>query len=255
MAKQPISTLDPWGDLKKYTAARIALGRAGGSLPTSEWLNFKLAHAKARDAVHCEFNSEKLLADLKILGYEMRVVNSQVNNRAIFLQRPDLGRRLNKESVAIIEAEKAQTDLVFIISDGLSATAVHANAANLLKRLLPKFNPMFWTIAPLIIAHFGRVALEDEIGALIGAKTAVMLIGERPGLGSPDSLGAYIVYNPRRGNTDADRNCVSNIRPAGLDYSQAADTLFYLLDQAKRRKLTGVKLKDDRKTLEGLKEG
>ena len=246
--------IDPWGDLKKYTLARIALGRAGGSLSTREWLDFKLAHAKARDAVHCEFNSEKLLADLKVFGYEIRVVGSQVSNRTTYLQRPDLGRRLNKESVAIIKAERVKTDLVFIISDGLSATAVHAHAANLLKLLLPKFNPLFWTIAPLIIARFGRVALEDEIGALIGAKTAVILIGERPGLGSPDSLGAYIVYNPRRGNTDADRNCVSNIRSAGLDYSQAADTLFYLLDQAKRRKLSGIKLKDDRKILEKLKK-
>ena len=246
--------IDPWGDLKKYTSARIALGRAGGSLSTREWLDFKLAHAKARDAVHCEFNSEKLLADLKVFGYEIRVVGSQVSNRTIFLQRPDLGRRLNKASVAIIEAEKGEADLVFIISDGLSATAVHRNTANLLKQLLPKLNPSSWTIAPLIIAHFGRVALEDEIGALIGAKIAVMLIGERPGLGSPDSLGAYIVYNPRLSNTDANRNCVSNIRSAGLDFRRAADTLFYLLDQAKRRKLSGVKLKDDRKILEKLKK-
>ena len=246
MAKKTVSTIDPWSNLKQYTSARIALGRAGGSLTTAEWLDFKLAHAKARDAVHCEFDSDVLVNELQNLNKKVLLVNSQVKNRAEYLQRPDLGRRLSAESVSILEKEKQPSDLVFIVSDGLSATAIHDHATNLLKILLPRLCEMSWAIAPLVIARFGRVGLEDDIGALIGAKIAVILIGERPGLSSPDSLGAYLVYNPKSGNTDADRNCVSNIRPAGLDYEKAADTLFYLLEQARQRKLSGVKLKDNR---------
>ena len=242
---------DPWSDLKQYTSARIALGRAGGSLATKDWLDFKLAHAKARDAVHCEFHCETLVNELKSLGNKILLVDTQVNNRKEYLQRPDLGRCLDAESIPILEAEKQSSDLVFIVSDGLSATAIHNHATNFLSIVLHKLRLSTWSLAPLIIARFGRVALEDEIGTLIGAKIAVILIGERPGLSSPDSLSAYLVYNPKRGNTDANRNCISNIRPAGLDYEKAADTLIYLLNQARLRKTSGVKLKDNRQLLEG----
>jgi len=247
--KKTLSITDPWFDLKQHTSARIALGRAGGSLTTAEWLNFKLAHARARDAVQCEFDCHGLIKQLQQLGGKVLLVQSLVKNRAQYLQRPDLGRRLNSESRSILEDKKQSSDLVFIVSDGLSATAVHAHATNLLKLLLPKLYKSSCSIAPLVVARFGRVALQDEIGAFLGAKIAVILIGERPGLSSPDSLGAYLVHHPQSGNTDANRNCVSNIRPLGLDYEKAADTIFYLLTQARQRKLSGVKLKDDRQLL------
>jgi len=249
MANKITSNKDPWSDLKQYTSARIALGRAGGSLTTTEWLDFKLAHAKARDAVHCVFKSDVLEKELQNLGHKVLIVESQATNRAEYLQRPDLGRCLDSNSILQLKKEQQPSDVVFIISDGLSATAVHAHATNFLSRLLPRLSSS-WSIAPIVIARFGRVALEDQIGVLIGAKIAVILIGERPGLSSPDSLGAYFVYQPKTGNTDANRNCVSNIRPDGLDYEKATDTLFYLLGQAKQRKLSGVNLKDNRQLLE-----
>lgn len=250
MEKKSTANTDKWSHLKQYTNARIAIGRSGGSLTTSEWLNFKLAHAKARDAVHCRFDSVMLANELQSLSNKILLVDSQVKSRAEFLQRPDLGRRLDNKAIALLEAEKAPSDIVFIISDGLSANAIHAHASKLLTLLLPQLIASSWSIAPLVVARFGRVALEDEIGTLLGAKIAVILIGERPGLGSPDSLGAYLVYQPKRGNTDANRNCISNIRPAGLVYTKAADTMLYLLDQARQRKLSGVKLKDTRQLLE-----
>lgn len=251
MEKKTGLTTDPCSLLKRYTSARIAIGRTGGSVTTNEWLNFKLAHAKARDSVHCEFNSEVLVNELKNLGDKVLVVDSQIKNRAEYLQRPDLGRRLDSRSIRILEAESQPSEVVFIVCDGLSATAIHSHATQLLTLLLSRINSKSWSIAPLMIARFGRVALEDEIGALIKAKIAVMLIGERPGLSSPDSMGAYLVYNPKCGNTDADRNCVSNIRPEGLDYESAADTIIYLLEHAMKRKLSGIKLKDDRRILPG----
>ncbi len=253
MAKKIGCTTDSWSNLKQYTDARIALGRAGGSLSTKDWLDFKLAHAKARDAVHCEFNCDDLVKQLQKLDNKILLVNSQVKNRLEYLQRPDLGRFLDDPSISLLKAEKKPADVVFIICDGLSATAVHAHASNLLGILLPALSHLSWSIAPLVIAKFGRVALEDPIGFLMGVKIAVILIGERPGLSSPDSLGAYLVFNPKPGNTDADRNCVSNIRPAGLDYQKAADTLFYLLNQVRQRKYSGVQLKDKRIVMDNKK--
>lgn len=250
MSKKVTQTVDPWSDLRQFTTARIAIGRAGGSLTTAEWLDFKLAHAKARDAVHCEFKPDLLVKDLQGLSNSVLTLESQAKSRAEYLQRPDLGRCLDAASITKVKNQNLSADIVFIVSDGLSATAVHAHAANLLKRLLPRLQSASWSIAPLVIARFGRVALEDEIGALIKAKIAVILIGERPGLSSPDSLGVYLVYGPKKGNTDADRNCISNIRPEGLGYEKAADTIVYLLDQARQRKLSGVQLKDNRQLLE-----
>jgi ethanolamine ammonia-lyase small subunit len=241
-------TPDAWSELRDVTQARIALGRAGGSLPTGEWLAFKSAHAAARDAVHNEFDAEKAAAEIAALGVKTVVVASAAADRTAYLQRPDLGRRLDEPSRQRLQelASPKPPDLAIIVSDGLSALAVHRQAAPLLAELLPKLMADAWRLAPVVIARFARVALEDEVGEALGAELALMLLGERPGLGSPDSLGAYLVYGPQRGNTDAQRNCVSNIRPEGLPPAVAAGTLHYLLTEARRRKLSGVHLKDER---------
>ncbi len=248
-AKPAPVTRDPWAALRSSSCARIGLGRAGGSLPTHEWLDFKAAHAAARDAVHIEFDAERLAGDVSRLGVEALVVSSAVPDRATFLQRPDLGRQLDPASqqllAELIPAEE-RPDLAIIVSDGLSALAAQTQTAPLLAELLPKLQHAGWRLAPIIIARYGRVALQDQIGSLLGAQLALTLIGERPGLGSPDSLGAYLTYDPKLGNTDAQRNCVSNIRPAGLPYAAAAETLSYLLNQSRQRRLSGVHLKDQR---------
>jgi ethanolamine ammonia-lyase small subunit len=270
-------TPDPWNKLQRATAARIALGRAGGSLPMRAWLDFKLAHAAARDAVHCPFDAEKVASDIRSLGVEVIVVDSAAGDRMTFLQRPDLGRRLDDrsrfalqecsphapregvlhagfdrelDSTELAEVSRTEredyTDLAIVVSDGLSALAVHRHAPTVLAALLPRLQTDAWRVAPVVVARFGRVALQDEVGQVLGAQLALMLIGERPGLGSPDSLGAYLVYCPRPGNTDANRNCVSNVRPEGLPCEVAAQTLHYLLTESRRRKLSGVALKDER---------
>ena len=249
MSQADLVTIDAWNKLRGATPARIALGRAGGSLPTRAWLDFKSAHAAARDAVHNEFDAESLADDIAVLGVETVIVDSSASDRLTFLQRPDLGRRLtdaSRDRLAKLVRPAGALDLAICVSDGLSALAAHRQTAPLLQVLLPKLSDDGWTLAPIIVARFGRVAIQDEIGQLLGARLALMLIGERPGLGSPDSLGAYLVYQPRIGNTDANRNCVSNIRPEGLTHAAAADTLHYLLTESRRRRLSGVQLKDQR---------
>jgi ethanolamine ammonia-lyase small subunit len=254
MAKESLQhrspvTPDVWQDLRGATPARIALGRSGGSLPTAEWLDFKAAHAAARDAVHNAFDAEDLAAVLVATGFQTIVVSSAAPDRSTYLQRPDLGRRLDDASLLRLQRmtiPEPPPDLAVIVSDGLSALAVHRQAAPLLAELAPRLLVDGWRLAPLVVARFGRVALEDQVGELLGARLALMLIGERPGLRSPDSLGAYLVYGPRVGNTDAQRNCVSNIRPEGLPCPAAAETLQYLLSEARRRRLSGVQLKDER---------
>lgn len=247
-----VVTQDAWSRLRSATSARIALGRAGGSLPTQEWLRFKAAHAAARDAVHNAFHAEELAAQVASLGAETIVVDSAADDRLTFLQRPDLGRQLDDASRIRIEhlasaaSSAAPPDVAVIVSDGLSALAVHRQAPPLLAELLKLLERDGVRLAPVVVARFGRVALEDQIGQLLGAKLALILIGERPGLGSPDSLGAYLVYGPRPGNTDASRNCVSNIRPEGLPIAAAAQTIRYLIGEALHRKLSGVGLKDER---------
>jgi ethanolamine ammonia-lyase small subunit len=244
---QPV-TPDPWEALRSATSARIALGRAGGSLPTREWLNFKAAHAAARDAVHLSFDAELLAEEIRTLGVEVAVVDSAAPDRRTFLERPDLGRQLDERSRYTLQQLRSasELDLAVVVSDGLSAVAALRQARPLLADLLPRLIADKWSVAPIVVAQFGRVALEDEIGQLLGARLALILIGERPGLGSPDSLGAYIVHAPRRGNTDANRNCVSNIRPEGLAHEAAAGTIHYLLTEGRRRQLSGVQLKDQR---------
>jgi ethanolamine ammonia-lyase small subunit len=242
-------TPDPWNALRSATSARIALGRAGGSLPTREWLNFKSAHAAARDAVHFPFDAEQLATEFTSIGLKSIIVDSAAADRGTYLKRPDLGRKLDNRSIHPLKNLRTDVpiDLVIVISDGLSAIAVHRQSRPLLQLLLPKLRDNNWHVAPLIVARFGRVAIEDEIGQLLGAQLALILIGERPGLGSPDSLGAYLVHTPVTGNTDANRNCVSNIRPEGLPLDAATNTILYLLNEARRCRLSGVQLKDERR--------
>lgn len=239
---------DPWSALRRHTSARIALGRAGGSLPTGEVLSFTAAHAAARDAVHSALDESALAGDLAGVGLSIVNVASAAHDRATYLQRPDLGRRLD-DSVRESIASTTPWDVALIIADGLSAPAVQRHAAPLVKLLVPMLQTAGLTIGPLVIVRHGRVAIEDEIGQRLRAACAVILIGERPGLGSPDSLGAYLTFNPKPGNTDADRNCVSNIRPQGLPLPVAAETLRHLIVESLRLKISGVQLKDERTPL------
>ncbi len=240
-------TPDPWRGLRRSTPARIALGRAGGSLPTAAWLDFQLGHAMARDAVHQSLEIAPLQAEIMRLGCESSVVQTRATDRAAYLRRPDLGRRLDEESRARLAAESSPCDLSITLTDGLSALAIHRQATGLLERLLPRLANDHWRIAPLVIAPFGRVALQDEVGEAQQARLALILVGERAGLSSPDSLGAYLVHGPRVGNTDAMRNCVSNIRPEGLTHERASELLAYLLGEGRRRGVSGVGLKDERR--------
>jgi len=244
----PTPEPDPWHELRGITAARIALGRSGGSVPTRALLDFRLAHARARDAVLSHFDPESLGARLQTLGQPVLLAESAARDRAEFLQRPDLGRRLGHSSRAhLVEhaAHSARCDLVIIVSDGLSTLAANTQSEPLLAALLPLLQGDGWTLAPIIIARHGRVGLQDEIGEIFRAKISLMLLGERPGLGSADSLGAYFTHAPAIGITDADRNCISNIRPGGLSAAEAAHKLHYLLTQARTLGLSGVALKDD----------
>ena len=240
---------DPWIGLRAHTAARIALGRAGGSLPTRELLDFNLAHARARDAVQAELDLTRLAGALAPLGLPLVTLASAAGTRLAYLQRPDLGRRLapdSREELQRLAANAGAPDLVVIVSCGLSAPAAQRQAPPLLNLLIPRLHAEQWQLAPLVIVPRGRVAIEDEIGELLQARLALILLGERPGLSSPDSLGAYLVHTPRPGRTDADRNCVSNIRPEGLSLDAAAETLHYLLTASRVRGLSGIALKDER---------
>jgi ethanolamine ammonia-lyase small subunit len=240
-------TADAWQSLRRHTAARIALGRAGGSLPTGAVLDFAMAHAAARDAVHAELDVMKLSRDVNDLLLPLHL-QSAARDRAAYLHRPDLGRRLDPDSRRLLEGVHGAFDVSLVVGDGLSAIAVQHHVPPLLKLLVPKLKQAGFRLAPLAVARHARVAIQDEIGELLNAVASVILIGERPGLSSPDSLGAYLVFGPKSGNTDARRNCVSNIRPGGLRIEAAAETIFYLLSESIRRKLSGIKLKDERGT-------
>jgi len=236
---------DPWAGLRAYTAARIALGRTGSSVPLREALAFRLAHAHARDAVYSTLDLPSLTAGLTALALPVQPVRSRAATREQYLQRPDYGRQLARESLLLDAAAPEAADVALILADGLSATAVNEHALPLLHELLPKLRQAGFRLAPVVLAEQARVALSDEIGELLGARLAVMLIGERPGLSAPHSLGAYLTYAPRPGRTDEARNCVSNIRPEGLPYAAAADKLFYLVQESLRRQVSGVALKDE----------
>ncbi|WP_110877392.1 ethanolamine ammonia-lyase subunit EutC [Franconibacter helveticus] len=240
-----MSTHDAWRLLRQFTDARIALGRSGASLPTREVLKFGLAHAQARDAIHQPFDSERLRGELEALGLETLTVHSAAADRDTYLHRPDLGRRLNDESRRLLERRKGRADLLLVIGDGLSSHAVHRQAVGMIRALLPYIETLGLTLAPVVLAHQSRVALGDDIGDALGAQAVAILIGERPGLSSPDSLGVYLTWKPARSRIESERNCISNIRPEGLPWEAAAFKLAWLLEQAFLRRLTGVKLKDE----------
>jgi ethanolamine ammonia-lyase small subunit len=247
--ENPHVPANPWLELRRLTPARIALGRTGTSLPTAAQLDFQLAHAQARDAVHLAFDHEAISARLAESGYETLHLHSAAADRDQYLQRPDLGRRLNDESVQQLQAYAAArpggVDLAVVIADGLSALAVHRHAVPFLQCMREQAAADGWSMAPVVLVEQGRVAVGDEVGELLGAKMVIILIGERPGLSSPDSLGLYFTYAPKVGLNDAHRNCISNIRLEGLSYATAAHRLLYLMREACRRKLSGVHLKDE----------
>jgi len=252
---RPGATPDPWEALRRLTPARIALGRAGGSLPTAELLRFSAAHAVARDAVWSELDLDALEAALAGLALPALRLATLAPDRLTYLQRPDLGRRLDEASQArLAEAAAAASgadgcDVAIAVADGLSATAAQRHAAPLLQALLPRLRAHGFGIGPLALVRQARVAVEDAVGAALRARLALILLGERPGLGAPDSLGAYLVHAPHPGRSDAERNCVSNIRPVGLPPAAAAELIEYLVGEALRRGLSGVALKDERAAL------
>jgi ethanolamine ammonia-lyase small subunit len=233
--------------LRSLTSARVALGRTGVSLPTRALLDFQLAHAQARDAVHARLEAATLAAHLsQITGSPVLRLHSAAPDRATYLQRPDLGRQLDESSKTLLHHNannSSPCELAIIVADGLSALAVERHVPPLLHELLPLLTT--WTLSPITVVEQARVAIGDEIASALHAQISVILIGERPGLSSPDSLGAYITFDPRPGRTDAERNCISNIRAEGLSYAQAATQLAFYLTEARRRQLTGIALKDE----------
>lgn len=257
---------NPWAGLREYTDARIGLGRTGVSLPTSKLLEFQLAHAKARDAVHLPLDVEKLMDGFSNMPLELELLekdsakgvlsegctpillHSQATNRHVYLQRPDLGRRLNKESKNILAQTKKldSYDLAVVIVDGLSSIAIKENAINFIHKLSKELvnDSQDWTLAPFTIVEQGRVALGDEVGELLNAKAVLVLIGERPGLSSPDSLGVYLTYSPKVGLNDSNRNCISNVRADGLSYEEAVKKTIYLLKESRKLGVSGVQIKD-----------
>jgi ethanolamine ammonia-lyase small subunit len=239
---------DPWRALTRFTAARIGLGRAGGSLPTAPLLEFQLSHARARDAVQRDLDAGAQAQRLRQRGFEVLQLATAAPDRRAFIRRPDLGRILSGDSRALLERRPRPAepfDAVFVMADGLSALAVERHAAPLLDSIASRLSDSGWHLAPVCVVRQGRVAVADEIGALLPARMSVMLIGERPGLTSPDSLGIYLTWDPLPGRSNAERNCISNVRPEGLDYARAAHKLFHLMSESRRRRVSGVELKED----------
>ena len=238
---------DSWVALRRFTQARIALGRAGHAVPTRFLLDFQMAHAQARDAVHFSWNMDAFAGQVQNLGEEVLVLDTPVGNRSEYLRRPDLGRVLTGESRSRLRSlEAGQADVALIVTNGLSSTAVELHGIPLLQAVLKEYRSRQIRIAPVCLVANGRVALSDEIGSLLAARVAVIIVGERPGLSSADSLGIYLTYAPQEGNSDAQRNCISNIRPPeGMGYEAAAAKLLYLTGEAIRRGISGVSLKDD----------
>ena len=248
-----IVTPNPWQRLGQFTDARIGLGRAGISLPTNRSLEFQLAHARAQDAVHLPLEIPRLIEDLNQLAAlenapQIQRLHSRAVDRTTYLQRPDYGRRLDEASRQQLSALDAQpADLAIVVVDGLSSLAVQSNAAPFIAALLEALaedGSDAWSLAPICVVEQGRVAIGDEVGELLKARAVLVMVGERPGLSSPDSLGLYLTWQPRVGLSDASRNCISNVRPAGLDFAMAAQRLHYLLREARKLGLTGVGLKD-----------
>ena len=233
------------------TARRRSLGRSGGSLPTSELLQLQLAHARAKLAVDSELDTALLQTELNSIGYDVLCCQSAVPDRTTYLRRPDLGRRLNENSRELLANNQGNFDVVFAAIDGLSALAVQRHASNLITAVAKFLETGKWNIAPIVLVRNGRVAIGDEIGDLLRAALCVVLIGERPGLSSSDSLGIYLTWNPKPGLTDVSRNCISNIRSEGLSYQDAARRLAILMNESRRRELSGVQLKEDSAAITG----
>ncbi len=242
MSEKSVSPLEL---LKSLTSARVGLNRVGTSLSTQDTLAFELDHARARDAVHLPFNLDTLLAQLSAQDLRSVSVKSAATHRIQYLQRPDLGRRLEAESrqrLANLSADDYGADIAIIIADGLSTTAIHQHALPLIQQFLPVVEKQGWRMAPIVVASQARVALADEIGELLSTKLSVIIIGERPGLSAFDSMGIYITYAPKVGRTDAERNCISNIRMGGLDYVDAAAELELIIRLSLQQGVSGVKL-------------
>lgn len=239
---------NPWQSLRQYTDARIALGRVGNSLPTKVNLAFQLDHAKARDAVHLALDYNLLSKSLKVFSLPVLTLQSCVETRDIYLQRPDLGRQLSAQSILQLnefsEGDAQSYDLVIVISEGLSSLAITENVTKMLASLLPELQKLNLSLAPICIVKQGRVAVGDDVGYHLKAKMVAILIGERPGLSSPDSLGIYLTYQPTPGCADSKRNCLSNIRPRGMSYQKASERLIYLIKEGLEHQYTGVELKD-----------
>ncbi|SDP15574.1 Ethanolamine ammonia-lyase light chain [Klenkia soli] len=231
---------DAFDTLRAATRARVALGRAGDGLPTARLLEFRAAHAAARDAVHSPLDTASVVAALGTTGLDVLEVASAAPDRATYLQRPDLGRQLAEGT----ELPGGEHDLALVVADGLSPRAVEEHAAGTVTAVLERLTG--WSVAPLVVATQARVALGDPVGEALGARIVVVLIGERPGLSSADSLGLYLTFGPRTGRADSERNCISNVRPPhGLGYAQAADTLAGLLLASRELGASGVVLKDE----------
>lgn len=250
---------NPWAVLKDYTDARIGLGRAGVSIPTKKSLEFQLAHAQAQDAVHLPLDVETVIEQLENANLNFNqeqeifapiLLHSQAINRTTYLQRPDLGRRLDKKSVETLKKvntlKDEKYDLSIVVVDGLSSLAIKENATIFIKKLFEALNSdsKDWNLSPITIVLQGRVAIGDEVAEILNSKTSIVLIGERPGLSSPDSMGLYLTYNPKVGLTDESRNCISNIRIEGLSYEEGIKKTMYLLKESRRLELSGVNLKD-----------
>jgi ethanolamine ammonia-lyase small subunit len=234
-----------WVALRRLTAARIGLTRTGASLSTGPLLDFQLAHARARDAVHEPLDEARLIADLTALASPVVAIASAAESRQSYLMRPDLGRRLGPGAEAVLAPYAADRDVVFVVTGGLSARAVQSHAVPVLAGVLPVLRAADWRIAPLVIVRQGRVAIGDAVANALRADCVVVLLGERPGLSAPDSMGAYLTWQPGPATTDADRNCISNIRPEGIGTADAAFKIAHLLRAMRARRLSGVRLKDD----------
>lgn len=251
-----VSVVNPWRRLRELTDARIGLGRAGGSLPTDAQLAFQMDHARARDAVHMALDTESLMPELDARFPLALRLASQAADRDEYLRRPDLGRRLTQASEdELARLELAPSDVSVCVVDGLSARAIHAQAIPFLDAMLPEIEQLGLSLAPVALVEQGRVAIGDPIGEALGARMSVVLIGERPGLSSPDSLGVYFTWAPQSGRRDSERNCISNIRPRGLSYANAARLLAYLMREAQALGASGVALKDDSEVDSRLGDG
>lgn len=246
-AANAVGAADPWAELQKYTTARIGIGRAGGSQRTPSILDFRLAHARARDAVWATFRPEEIAEKLSLSGFETATLNTRVSDKQTYLMNPELGRRLDDASITRLKeyaVKWGSRDFAVVISDGLSATAANAHAVNTVIALFKNLPPEHWRTYPILIVPYARVKIQDAINEILGARHTLILVGERPGLGSPDSLSAYFTYRAKWASVESDRNCISNIRPLGFPIDAAAKKLAWLLEKSRKMQISGTALKD-----------